>query len=262
MLCRPFCNVDTIRIVHEIRPFTRFSRKLCVISILLEIFRRLNAASIAFYAPNAMHAVFSVETCPTVRKMRPFTLFSRKLSVISILLETFRRLNAASIAFHAPNAIHASFIVEWSTPVRKMRPFTRLWRKIIVISLLLKIFRRLNAVSVAFYAPNATHAVFSFETYPTVRKMRPYTRFWRKLTVISLLLEIFRRLNAISIAFYFPNAMHASFIVASSPAVRKMRPFTRFWRETERYFATVGDISPIKWYFHCILHAEWYERRF
>ena len=40
--------------------------KLCVISVVLEIFRRLNAISIAFYTPNAMHAVSSVETSSTV----------------------------------------------------------------------------------------------------------------------------------------------------------------------------------------------------
>ena len=143
-----------------------------------------------------------------------------------------------------------------------MRQFTRFRRKLWVISVLLEIFRRLNAVSIAFNTPNAMHAVFSVETIPTVRNIRPYTWFWRKLIVISLWLEIFRRLNAISVGFYTPNAMHAVFSVETSPTVRKMRPFTRFWRQTERYFAVVGDISTFKRYFHCILHAECYVRRF
>ena len=72
-----------------------------------------------------------------------------------------------------------------------MRPFTRFWRKLCVISLLLPIFRRLNAISIAFNTPNAMETVFSVETSQTVRKMRPFTRFWRKLCVISLLLENF-----------------------------------------------------------------------
>ena len=145
--------------------------------------------------------------------MRPFTRFWRKLCVISILLAISLRFNAISIAFYAPNAIHAVFSVEASPTVRKMRPFTRFWRKLSVISLLLEVFRHLNAISIAFYAPNAIGAVFSVETSPTVRKLRPYTRFWRKLCVISVLLEIVRRLNAISVAFHTPNAMHTSFIV-------------------------------------------------
>ena len=134
--------------------------------------------------------------------------------------------------------------------------------KLIVISLMLEIFRRLNAISIAFHTPNDMHDNFSVETIQTVRKMRPFTRFWRKLCVVSVLLEIFVYLNAISIAFYTPSAMHAVFSVESSPTPRKMRPFTRFWRQTERYFAIVGDISTIKRYFHCISHAECYACRF
>ena len=158
--------------------------------------------------------------------------------------------------------MYAAFSVLASPTVLKMRPYTRFWRKLSVTSLLLDIFRRLNAVSIAFNMPSAMHAVFSVEIIPTVRNIRPYVRFWRKLIVISLLLEIFRRLNAISIAFYTPNAMHAVFSVESSPTVRKMRPFTRFWRQTERYIGPAGDISTFKRSFHRILHAECYARQF
>ena len=154
-------------------------------------------------------------------KLRPFTQFWRKLSVISILLEIFGRLNATSIAFYTSNAMHAVFGVERSRPVRKMRSFTRFWRKLSAISLVLEIFRRFNAISIALYTPIATHAVFSVETIPTVRKMRPFTPFWRKLCVVSILLEIFRRSNATSIAFYTPNATHASFIVDRSRPCEK-----------------------------------------
>ena len=134
--------------------------------------------------------------------------------------------------------------------------------KLSVLTLLLEIFRRLNAISIAFYTPNATHAAFSVESIPTVRKMRPFTPFWRKLSVISLLLDIFRRSNSIFIAFYTSNAMHAVFSDESSPTVRKMRQFTLFWRQTERSYAIVGDISTFTCYFHSILHAECYACRF
>ena len=195
------------------RPFTRLRRKLWIISILLAISLRFNAISIAFYTPNAIHAVCSVETSPTVRKMRPFTRLWRKLGVISLLLQIFRHLNSMSIAFYAPNAIHAVFSVETSPTVRKMRPYTRFWRKLCVIFGLLEIFRRLNAISIAFHTPSAILAVFGVESSPTVRKMRPFTRFWRKQSGISRLLGIFRRLIAISFAFYTPNDTHASFVV-------------------------------------------------
>ena len=55
--------------------------------------------------------------------------------------------------------------------------------------------------------------------------------------------------------------MHAVFSDESSPTLRKMRPFTRFWWQTERYFAIVGDISPFTRYFHCISYAECYACR-
>ena len=134
--------------------------------------------------------------------------------------------------------------------------------KLWVISLLLEIFRSLSAVSIAFYTPSAMHAVFSVEATPTVRKMRPFTPFWRKQSVVSTMLEIFRRLKATSIAFYTSNAMLAVFGVERSRPVLKMRQFTLFWRQTERSYAIVGDISPFKRYFHSILHAECYACRF
>ena len=161
--------------------------------------------------------------------MRQFNRFWRTLSVTSLLLEIFRRIYAISISLYTPSAMYASFIVERSSPVRRMRPFARFWRKLCVISLLLEIFRRLNAILIAFYTAIATYAVVSVETSLTVRKMRTYTRSCRKQSVISLLLEIFRRLHAISIIFYFPKAMYASCIVEWSRPVRKMRPFARFW---------------------------------
>ena len=52
------------------------------------------------------------------------------------------------------------------------------------------------------------------------------------------------------------------FGVGRSRPVRKMRQFTLFWRQTERSYAIVGDISPFKRYCHSTLRAECYVRRF
>jgi hypothetical protein len=46
-----------------------------VISFLTEIFRRLNAQSTPFYAPNAVLADFIVETSPATRKTQSFLDF-------------------------------------------------------------------------------------------------------------------------------------------------------------------------------------------
>jgi hypothetical protein len=49
-----------------------------VISLRIEMLRRLNALSTPFYSPNVAHANFSVETIPANRKMGTFK-FRRKL---------------------------------------------------------------------------------------------------------------------------------------------------------------------------------------
>ena len=211
MLCTPFIESKHAQMYAKCDHLLDFDDTLRVISLLLEIFRRLNATSIAFYTPNATHAAFSVETCTTACKIRPFTRFWRHTESYFALLEIFRRLYAISIALYMPKTMHTSSIVEWNRSVRKMRQFTR---------------------------------------------------FGRKLSAISLVFDILRCLNAISIAFYTPNAMHAVYRVETCPNVRKMRPFTRFWRHTESYFAFVGDISKFKIYFHRILHAENCARQF
>ena len=262
MLCPPVLARKHAQLCAKCDHLLHFDDKLSIISIVLQKFRRLNAISVALYTPNATYAVFSVETIRIERKMRTFTPFWRKLSVISVLLEVLRRLNAASIALYTPSATHAVFSVGSIPTVRIMRPFTPFWRKLRAISLLLAIFRRLYAISNSCSAPSAIYASFIVGRSRPVRKMRPFTRFWRELRAISLLLAIFRRLYAISISFSAPSAMYASFIVESSRPVRKMRSCTRFWRQTVSYFAIVGDLSPFKRYFHRILHAAFYVRRF
>ena len=210
--------------------FTRFWGKLSVLSLLLEEFRRLHAIFIEFYTPNVVQAVFRVETGTAARNSYPFIRFWRKLSVISLLLEEFRRLNAIFNSFYTPNVVHAVIGVETGTAARKSLRFTRLWRKLSVVSLLSEEFRRLSAIFIAFHTPNVVHAVFGFETSTAAPKSQSLTRFWRNLFVISLVLEIFRSLNAIFIAFYTPNIVHAVIAVETSTAARKSLRFIRLWR--------------------------------
>ena len=75
------------------------------------------------------------------------------------------------------------------------------------------------------------HACFIVEIDPAARKMQPFTRFWRKISALSLQMAIFRRLNAIFITFYMPNLVHVVFSVETSTAARKSQTFTRFWRK-------------------------------
>ena len=212
------CIVEWSRPVRKIRPFARFWRKLCVISLLLEIFRRLNAILIAFYTAIATYAVVTVETSLTVRKMRTYTRSCRKRSVISVLFHSCWRY--------------------WSD----ISTFTRYFHHILLSeSYVCQLHRRMKQ---------------------TCAKNASICSILRKLSAISLVFDILRCLNAISIAFYTLNAMHAGFSLQTCPTVRKIRPFTRFWWQTVRYIQPIGDISTFNRYFHRILHAEWYARRF
>ena len=66
--------------------------------------------------------------------------------------------------------MHACFIVEIDPAARKMQPFTQIWRKLSALSLQMAIFRRLNAIFIAFYMLNVVHVVFSVETSKAARK--------------------------------------------------------------------------------------------
>jgi hypothetical protein len=47
-------------------------------------------------------------------------------------------------------------------------------------------------------------------------------------TVILFLIEIFRRFNGLSTPIYAPNAVHADFIIETSPANRDTQSFPDF----------------------------------
>ena len=168
-----------------------------------------------------MHSVIIFETSRAACKPQPFTRFWRKLSVISLLLEEFRRLNVFFIALYTPNVVLAIFNFEARAAARKSQSFTRFCRKLSVISLLLEEFRRLNVFFIVLYTPNVVLAIFNFETRAAARKSQSFPRFWRKLSVISLLMEEFRRFEAIFIARYTPNVVHSVIIFETSRAARK-----------------------------------------
>ena len=61
------------------------------------------------------------------------------------------------------------------------------------------------------------------------RKSHPFTWFCGKLSVISFLLVIFWSLNAIFIAFYTLNVVHAVFSFERSTTACKSQQFIRVW---------------------------------
>ena len=105
-------------------------------------------------------------------------------------------------------------------------------------------------------------ACFNVETGLTTRKSESFTRFWRKLSVLSLLLEIFRHSNTIFDFIFNAECYARLFQCRNRPNCTQNAPIYSILTKIKRAFAPVGDVSKFKRYFHCILNAEWYARPF
>jgi hypothetical protein len=90
-------------------------------SVLIEIFRRLNAHSTPNYTLNVAHDNFSAETIPANRKSQSLNFDAN--SVNSVLIEIFRRLNAHSTPFYTLNVMIANFSAETIPANRKTQSF-------------------------------------------------------------------------------------------------------------------------------------------
>jgi hypothetical protein len=73
-------------------------------------------------------------------------------------------------------------------------------------------------------------------------------------SVISIRIEIFRSLKALSTPFYTPNVLHVDFSIETIPANRIWQSFK--FRRKLCYFVPDWDITAFKRSLHSILHAE------
>ena len=104
----------------------------------------------------------------------------------------------------------------------------RFWRKLSVVSLPFQIFRRLNAVFTALCMQKRGTRVFQRLSKPRHTQIAVISRFWRKLNVVSLRFQIFRRLNALFTALCVRNVVHAFSSVETSLDTRKSLSFANF----------------------------------
>jgi hypothetical protein len=81
---------------------------------------------------------------------------------------------------------------------------------------------------------NVVHTALCVGTSAAARKSQSFVDFDQN-SVISLLIEIFRRFNAHFTPFYTQNVLHTALCFGTSPAVRKTQPFGDF--DENRYFA-------------------------
>jgi hypothetical protein len=79
-------------------------------------------------------------------------------------------------------------------------------------------------------------------------------------SVISIQIEILRRLRALSTPFYTPNVLHVHFSVEEIPVNRKTQSFK--FRRKLCYFFPDSDTAAFKRSLHSILHGETIPCRF
>jgi hypothetical protein len=129
-------------------------------------------------------------------------------TVISFRIEILRHLNALSTAFYTPNLFHVDFSVETIPANRKMQSFK---------------FRR----KLCCFDPDWDITPFKRSFHSILHAERSARRFQRRnnscrfakrnlsnfdeSSVILILIEMFRRLGALSTPFNTPNLFHVDF---------------------------------------------------
>jgi hypothetical protein len=88
----------------------RFRRKLTVISIPIEIFRRISAHITASYGQKIVHAVLSVELSPTTRKTRSFVDLDEKWPWFLSRLRYFDVYTPKLLQFATEHIAHCSML--------------------------------------------------------------------------------------------------------------------------------------------------------
>ena len=188
--------------------------------------------------------------------MKAFNRFYRKLIVISVLYEIFRCSNVHFTPVQTQNVVHTICSAETSTAARNSQPFPRYGQKLIVISVLFEIFRRLNLHFIPFQTQNVVHTICSAETSPAPRNSPTFTRFLRKLVVISVLYEILRRLNVHFCSILDAERSARGFQPRIKPSDPKFATISSILTKINLCIDIFCDISTFKRTFNSILHVE------
>ena len=171
--------------------------------------------------------VFQRRTKPIYTQIAIICRFWRKWNIISLPFEIFQRPNDLFTVRYMQNVVHAYPSDETSPDTRKSQSFADLDEKKRYFSPVWDI----STFKPSFHC--IMRALCSARDFESKNKPR-YTqiaftlRFWRKLSVVSLPFEIFRRLNALFTALCLWNVLHAFSSVEVCPDTRKSQSFADF----------------------------------
>jgi hypothetical protein len=131
-----------------------------------------------------------------------------------------------------------------------MSPITPFWRKLIVISVLFEILRRLSALSTPFYTPNVVWATLGS---------------WQNVTCHSNLTKIIRYFGAVCDTSKVRRSFHS--ILNAERSARHLSSsqnvtYNSILTKINRYLGPIWDISTFKLSFHSTLHAEHIARHY
>ena len=212
----------------QIAIIRRFWRKLSVISLPFAIFRRLKAPFTPFYMQSVMHA------CTDASKQAQTHSNRNNFSILSKIKRYFFPVWDISTCKRSFHCIMRAECSAWVFQRRNKLRHTqiaiirRFCPKLCVISLQFEIFRRLHFLFTTFYVQNVVHALSIVEKSPGHTQIAIIRRFCRKLCVISLPFEIFRRWYALFTPFYMQNVVHAFSSVETNRDTRKSQSYVDF----------------------------------
>jgi hypothetical protein len=169
---------------------------------------------------NVAHHNFSAETIPANRKTQSFK-FRGKLCyfVPDWCISAFKR--SFHYILHAERS--ARQFLRQINPCKSQNVIFQIFYENSVNSVLIEIYRRLNAHSTPIYTLNVVHDCLSAEPISANRKTQSFK--FRRNTVNSFLIVIYPQLNVHSTPFYQPNVAHDNFSAEIIPANSKTQSF-------------------------------------
>jgi hypothetical protein len=151
--------------------------EISVISIRIQMFRRLSAVSTLFYTPHVVHVDFSVENIPVNRKTQSFKFLRNLCYFVPDWDNTaFKR------AFHS--ILHAECsacrLESRNKSCKSQNAIFQISTKSLSFRSGLRYYGHINALSTPFYTANVVHVDLSVETRAANRKTQSF-KFLRNL---------------------------------------------------------------------------------
>jgi hypothetical protein len=186
------------------------------------------------YTKNLVHTALCVGTGPAASKTPSFVVFDEH-SVISSLIEIFRRFNTHFTTLYTKNVVHTALCVGTGRAASKTQSFI-VFDENSVIRSWLRHFDVSTLILLRLHWERSAHC-FTRRKRPCSSQMHSFVDF-DETSVISFLTEIFRRFNTHFTTFYTENVVHTALFIGTGPAAHKTHSFVDFDQNSVISFLT------------------------